>query len=77
MSWEAIAACAAVAAVVIQFVAALIYVLRLEGRLNVHEEKFNTVNAQFISVDHRFLALEGQLKRIEDKLDRLIERPRT
>jgi hypothetical protein len=68
---------AAVGGLVVQFIAAVAYVLRLEGRLNVHGEKFETVKAQFAAVDHRFIALEGALKRIEDKLDRLIERRTT
>ena len=73
MNWEMVAV---LISVVTLAVGGLLYIFRLEGRLNVHAEKFNTVNAQFLSVDHRFLALEGSLGRIEAKLDRMIERRR-
>lgn len=66
-----------IAGLVLQLVAAIAYVLRLEGRLNVHGERFETVKAQFAAVDHRFLAMEGSLARIESKVDRLIERQAT
>lgn len=71
MNWDMIAVVVSLLGLA---VAGLLYIMRLEGRLGVHAERFNTVDARFTAIDHRFLALEGSLARIEAKLDRVIER---
>lgn len=71
MNWEMVGV---VSGLIALAVGGLVYVVRLEGKLGVVDERFKTVDAKFSAVDAKHLALTEWLARIEMKLDRLFER---